>query len=171
MNKNIFTHQEGQIKLFLYNKISLTYAFIDHPVSLITLMVDEVGDDVTLKWQSGTNLLRQSGGVCGTLSGVCTGLCLGSGHWACFPQGSRVSKLFLWFALMSESCCMCYFYIYAHFCVVYSVEIFIISHRFYASGILHNVLKSNQLIKWIVTDDLCPKIEMKKLFQLDEVGS
>ncbi len=44
---------------------------------IVSLMVDEVGNDITLKRQSGMNPLLQSGGVCGTLSRGYTGLCLG----------------------------------------------------------------------------------------------
>ncbi len=42
---------------------------------------------------------------------------------------SRVSKLFLWSALMSECSCMCYFYIYiyVHLFIVFCVEMLIIS--------------------------------------------
>ncbi len=34
---------------------SCKLSIIDHPVNLVTLMVDELGDDVTLKWQNWTS--------------------------------------------------------------------------------------------------------------------
>ncbi len=55
---------------------------------------------------------------------------------------------------MSEYSYMCYFYLYAHLWIVFSLEMFINSHIFVASGILYNVLKSKQPINWIVTDDI-----------------
>ncbi len=57
---------------------------------------------------------------------------------------------------MSECSYVCFCATYAHFWIGFSI-IFIISHRISASGILHNVLKSNQPIKWSVIDNLFPQ--------------
>ncbi len=54
------------------------------------------------------------------------------------------------------------FYIYAHLCIVFSIEMFIISHEYFASDTLRNVLESNQANKWIVIDHLLPNNWKKK---------
>ncbi len=64
-----------------------------------------------------------------------------------------------------------FLHIYADFCIVYSIVMFIISHRFFASGTLHNVLKSIQLIILIVTDDLWPQNKNETFFLIGWRGS
>ncbi len=52
--------------------------------------------------------------------------------------------LYLWFSLMSECYCMCYFDTKGHFSNAFSIDIIIISHGILASGMFRNVLKLNQ---------------------------
>ncbi len=46
---------------------------------------------------------------------------------------------------------------------LFSIQIFIVSDRLFASSTLRNVLKLNEPIKWIVTDDLLPQTWNEKV--------
>ncbi len=72
----------------------------------------------------------------------------------------RVSILFLW--LISECSSIFYFDTCSHY-TVFSIQIFIVSDRLFASSTLRNVLKLNEPIKWIVTDDLLPQTWNEKV--------
>ncbi len=58
----------------------------------------------------------------------------------------------------SLNACACVFVAtYAHFCIIFSIDIFIFSQFYFVSSTPRVVLKSNQPIKSIVTHDLLPQ--------------
>ncbi len=104
------------------------------------------------------------------------GISISSGQILTWGCKSRLSCAIRWGCRIKCSWCLnapAYAFVatYAHFCIVFSVDMFISSHKCFASSIHCNVLKFNQPIKWIVTHNLLPKSEMKKLLWLDEEGS
>ncbi len=126
---------DNQIKLGSMSKVTpgqiLTSIINVTPISrLCTCPVNVYNQDLTSIWQ-----IR-----CSQQMAYCTQKWLKSWTKTIFTNVSGKDpesdiKLFLSFTLISEFSCMCSFDTHAHFSTVFSVQIFIGSHRSFASGI------------------------------------